>query len=672
MIGREKSQQAGTDGGNPLAEITPDGFRAIVSSLSEAIFVIDQGGTICFTNAAATTIFGYEDAEFIGRNITLIMPPDIAQHHDGYLQRYGETGIASIIGTGRRVTGCRKNGEILDLALRVTEAEINGAKVFIGAIRDISQAQASQRENELLRYAALLTESDADHISGPVDLPPLLAELCRLSSAQGCRLFGPLGLDISYPAGEDGGGFSDHCLVLPLAEGDEKGAARLEVYFPPLAVPPSETIRQALIASARQLLSRLHLAQSRSEAESARHLLQMALDALPPSLAILDGEGVILYVNRTWRDFGRCNGIGPDRTWVGESYLASLAPHAKGSKDAARALLGIKAAIAGTKGPESSWEYPCHSPEGEERWFQFSASPLHSGRARVIVLHVDITPLKRAERERQAVADELHQAARMESIGQLAAGFSHEANNMLQPLLNMIELTRDCLEETSPLRHNLNIAFQAGTTLKAMVHQLQVFGSPTGAEDGVLTPATDLIHLLPSLVADIRHELPDGVSLYTSGIPKETPKPGEVPAISVSLAEWEVSHILRELVSNALLSMEEQAGEEQAGDKQPGKSHLGELFLSFDGSSDPPPSLAATLPSHPAWVKLSLLDQGGGMEEAVLSKALDPFFTTRPPGKGKGLGLAVVNALVRASGGGVALASSSEGTLVDLYLPRVF
>ncbi|MGD9391002.1 MAG: PAS domain S-box protein [Thioalkalispiraceae bacterium] len=113
--------------------------ETVIENVIDGIITIDTQGTIMSYNKAAEKIFGYSRDEVVGKNIKILMPEPYYSEHDGYLQRYLETGQAEIIGAGRDVEGLRKNGEVFPLELGVSEIERNRKKLFIGIIRDITE-----------------------------------------------------------------------------------------------------------------------------------------------------------------------------------------------------------------------------------------------------------------------------------------------------------------------------------------------------------------------------------------------------------------------------------------------------------------------------------------------------------------------------------------------------
>jgi PAS domain S-box-containing protein len=131
-------------------------WRAIVNSAVDGIVVIDSHGGIEAFNPAAERLFGYAEAEVLGRNVDMLMPPPYQDEHDRYLSRYLATGRAKIIGLGREVTGRRKDGSTFPLHLSVGEITIEGDRKFTGILHDLTnRVQIEERLREQTSLARL-------------------------------------------------------------------------------------------------------------------------------------------------------------------------------------------------------------------------------------------------------------------------------------------------------------------------------------------------------------------------------------------------------------------------------------------------------------------------------------------------------------------------------------
>ncbi|MGN6578572.1 MAG: PAS domain-containing sensor histidine kinase [Bordetella sp.] len=135
-------------------------MRAIVDTAVDAIITIDQNGLIERMNPAAIRMFGYEEHETLGRNVSMLMPAPYRELHDGFLQRYLATGEKRIIGIGREVMGQRKNGACFPMDLAVAEMYIGAKRMFTGMVRDISERKRS--EAEVTRLLAELTRANEE------------------------------------------------------------------------------------------------------------------------------------------------------------------------------------------------------------------------------------------------------------------------------------------------------------------------------------------------------------------------------------------------------------------------------------------------------------------------------------------------------------------------------
>jgi len=129
-------------------------LTAIIETAIDGIITIDQRGLIEGLNPAALKLFGYEPADVIGKNISMLMPEPDKGAHDGYLEHYKHTGEKHIIGTGREVRGLRKDGSTFPFRLAVSEVQYEERKIYTGFIHDLSKEK--EAEEKLIEYAAEL------------------------------------------------------------------------------------------------------------------------------------------------------------------------------------------------------------------------------------------------------------------------------------------------------------------------------------------------------------------------------------------------------------------------------------------------------------------------------------------------------------------------------------
>jgi two-component system sensor kinase FixL len=112
---------------------------AILNMTVDGIIVIDAKGRIEAFNRGAQDLFGYPEDEVLGRNVSILMPSPYHEQHDSYLERYLSTGEARIIGTGREVSGRRRDGTVFPMQLAVREMRIGGERKFTGMLRDLTK-----------------------------------------------------------------------------------------------------------------------------------------------------------------------------------------------------------------------------------------------------------------------------------------------------------------------------------------------------------------------------------------------------------------------------------------------------------------------------------------------------------------------------------------------------
>jgi PAS domain S-box-containing protein len=119
----------------------------IIDASFDALFVINEHGIIKMVNEQSTKALGWSRDEFIGKNISMIMPEEHSAKHDGYLARYLETGVKKMMGTEREVEARCKDGSSFPCVLGLKEVETNseGERMFCGFIRSLAREKTLEK-----------------------------------------------------------------------------------------------------------------------------------------------------------------------------------------------------------------------------------------------------------------------------------------------------------------------------------------------------------------------------------------------------------------------------------------------------------------------------------------------------------------------------------------------
>jgi PAS domain S-box-containing protein len=271
-------------------------------------------------------------------------------------------------------------------------------------------------------------------------------------------------------------------------------------------------------------------------------------------------------------------------------------------------------------------------------------------RSAAAVLARDKAELERLIEERTAALKEtetrLAQAARMEALGRLAGGVAHDFNNVLQAVHGGIALAAKRMgRDPEAAQRFLGLASDATQRGAAVTSRLLAFARRSELSAAPIVPAD----LLDGLVQILEHTLGPSVTVsVASGHDR-------VPAILADAAQLET--VLINLANNARDALPECCG----------MIVLGAEAVEVEAATQGVPQGLAP----GAYVRLWVLDDGEGMSPEVLARVTEPFFTTKPKGKGTGLGLAMARGFAEQSGGALSIESSAwKGTVVSLYLPR--
>ena len=255
----------------------------------------------------------------------------------------------------------------------------------------------------------------------------------------------------------------------------------------------------------------------------------------------------------------------------------------------------------------------------------------------------DIDAQRAAEDALRRSEAQLHQAQRLEAVGQLTGGIAHDFNNLLTVILGNAELLSERLASQPALQSLAQMTRTAAERGAELTQRLLAF-----ARKQPLQPQpVDAHQLLAGMDALLRRTLPEDIELELvrgAGLWLALADPAQLESALLNL----VLNARDAMPSGGRLTLEtantaiDQAYADQHADVLPGQ-----------------------------YVLLSVSDTGTGMAQAQLARAFEPFYTTKPVGKGSGLGLSMVYGYARQSRGHVKLYSEvGHGTTVRLYLPR--
>ena len=247
-----------------------------------------------------------------------------------------------------------------------------------------------------------------------------------------------------------------------------------------------------------------------------------------------------------------------------------------------------------------------------------------------------------AEEEKKKMQDQLFAAQKMEAIGTLAGGIAHDFNNVLASMIGYAELARHMSQETWTHKY-LEQVTEAGDRAKKLINQILAFSSKREQEQ---TPVN--ISLLAREVLELlRSTLPATIEIQQ-----------HIAAdyAAVLADPTKIHQIIMNLCTNAAHAMREKGG---ILDISISTVYLTEDFYPIREDA-----------RTGAYVLLTVKDNGQGIDPAILEKIYDPFFTTKKPGEGTGLGLSVVYGIVKSCGGVITVQSDvGKGTTFNVYFP---
>ncbi|HSI47469.1 MAG TPA: PAS domain-containing protein [Ideonella sp.] len=390
-------------------------------------------------------------------------------------------------------------------------------------------------------------------------------------------------------------------------------------------------------------LSRQHLLEVIEDQRRTQQQLQLslaalglrdrALGAISQGVMITDAQSKVTYANAA---FEAMSG------YSAADMLGRSSGILQGPQTDAQVVRTIRRAVAAAL--PFHGELLNYRKDGQPFWNELSITPIFDPGGEPIqfvgVLR-DVTERKQADQARQSLEAQLREAQKMEAIGTLAGGIAHDFNNILGSMLGNLGLASQTLVAGHAANALLDQVRMGGERARSLVEQILAFSrrQPTLLRAQPLEPivreALDLLRA--TLPATVRLELAVAA--------------GPQPIILCDTTQ--VQQIVINLCTNAWQSLSGSTGCIKLG--------IDAEHIAASASQVLPPG---------DYVHLRVTDTGQGMDFATQARIFEPFFSTKVPGQGTGLGLAVVHGIVASHHGHIAVSSRrGGGTTFDLHFP---
>ena len=376
------------------------------------------------------------------------------------------------------------------------------------------------------------------------------------------------------------------------------------------------------------------LEQRVADALAENRVFADIVQATDASVQVIDYEFRLLAINAAAkRDYERIFGVQPA---VGESLLDALAEFL-GERDAARQVWSR--VLNGEAFTETAW---WGDDARERRAYETQFRPLFDAKGQQIAAYLfgaDVTDRIREQERLAATEEQLRQAQKMEAMGQLTGGVAHDFNNLLTPIVGALDMLQRRGIGGEREQRLIFGAAQSADRAKTLVQRLLAFAR----RQPLQATAVNVANLVAGMADLITSTTGPQIRVSVEAAKDLLPAKADPNQIEMALLNLAVN--ARDAMPNGG-TLRITASDERIGSGHPSKLGAGRF------------------------VRLSVADTGVGMDEAVLARAVEPFYSTKGVGKGTGLGLSMVHGLASQLGGALTIQSRlGVGTNVELWLP---
>ena len=617
-------------------QLREEQYRAIFNASADALVLWNDQLHIVDVNPAFLRIYRFARDEIVGRSYPPHLPGDYINERVDLVRR-ALAGERCELET----RAYRADGELFDVELRVFPIRHRGAPHVLAIARDITERRRAEerlRASEE-RYRLLFeTESDAIVLVDTetlrlVDVNRAALEMYGYTREQ---LLSMAATDLSMdPAGTRASIMHGRgALNIPqrLHRRRDGSVFPVEIRANRLELDG----RMTVVAAIRDVTER----REREEAlQSSEARLRVTVDAAFDCVVGMDRAGRIIEFNPAAE---QCFGLTRAQA-IGAKLAEILIPprlragHAAGMQ---RYLAQGEGAYIGRRVETTAMRV-----DGSEFPVELAVRAARSGNDEIFVGYMrDLTQVRRAEATRTALEAQLRQAQKMEAIGQLTGGIAHDFNNILASIMGFVGLAaeRPGARDDPALAEDLQQAEQGCRRARDLIQQMLAFGRGRHAE----RERTELLPVVEESLRLLRATLPASTELGLSA--DDADATANVDPVQVQQVMLNLGINARDAIGGV------------------GRIDVGLRRVDAHGLT----CSSCGRPVSGVFHELSVQDSGPGIAAELRARIFEPFFSTKAPGRGTGMGLASVHRIAHDHGGHVVL-TSDHGARFAVLLPAV-
>jgi two-component system, cell cycle sensor histidine kinase and response regulator CckA len=613
-----------------LAEEAVVRLAAIVESSQDAIIGTDLNSQITSWNKGAELMYGYTAAEVLGKNISIIAPPDRVEE---------AIRIREAPRFGRRVNSFEtlrvaKSGRRLDVSLSISPVlDSDGIVVGASAIdRDITAIKQTER--------ALRKANETSIYASPV--PIIAVDTDRR-------------ITLWNPAAQAVFGWSEQEVLGKTNPVTLRGETEHAVLLHKRALA-GETLTGIELHGRKKNGTSVSISLSATPLWDDNHNIRGIIGFLTDITERKHAEEALRSAERKYRAIfenategiyqatpqGKCISANPGLARMfGFSSVQELMEARREDRSQQYVHAEIYeefVSLMRRQGSVHNFEYQAYRKDGRVIWVSENAHAVRDEQGQILYFEGTLQDIT----EKRELEQQLRQMQKIEAVGRLAGGVAHDFNNLLMAISSYAELLQMKIPANNSARKYLDEINKAIDRASSLTMGLLAF-----SRKQVLSPKVlDLNALIAEQIKMLKRLVPENIDLKFS--------PGSTPAF-VRADATQVEQIVMNLVINAR-------------DAMPDGGHL----LIETSECNPDESDLESTDTNATHIVVAVTDDGCGMSEATKSQIFDAFFTTKEAGKGTGLGLAIVLDIVKQSGGKIVVESElDKGTTFKIYFPRV-